>query len=114
LFTRLKVNGCEVPESLQCMILLAGIPPSWTSIHTHYLQSGTPSGLKFTSIRDSIAAEFDRQRGGPAHAKKISSVKRKGPDPSHRQEPYNDNKKKNFRRGKKGQNKGKEQQKKPD
>ena len=88
LFGRLATNNVNIAQQLQALILLSALPAKWDSIVQLFMQrNDLANALTFANVRAAITQEYERQ-GRPIDksAHKLSAVKRKGPDPSHRQQ----------------------------
>ena len=88
LLGRLNGTPLQLSDTLQAMILLAALPPKWDSIAQLYFQrANLAASLTFSNVRRAIVQEYERQgRPTDQSANKLSAVKRKGPDPAHRQQ----------------------------
>jgi len=86
LFGRLLTNTLTIPDNLQAMILLASLPSKWDSIAQLYLQrTDLATTLTFSNVRAAVKQEYERSnRPVDSSARKLSAVKRKGPDPQYR------------------------------
>jgi len=90
LFSRLAANTMAIPDSLQGLVLLAALPAKWDSIAQLFMQRpNIAQQLTFANVQAAIVAEYERS-GRPIDrtAHKLSAVKRKGPDPTYRQQHY--------------------------
>ena len=86
LFTQLQAQKLEVPHTIQCMILLAGLPAKWNHLSTMILTNSGQNQLSWTTCTQAIANEFAKERNvdkkGKAQANPaISAVKRQKPNP---------------------------------
>jgi hypothetical protein len=88
LFRRLALNNFPIAEALQGLMLLAALPFKWDSIAQLFMQhTNLAQVLMFTNVRAAITQEYKRaNRPIDRSANKLSAVKRKGPDPSYRQQ----------------------------
>jgi hypothetical protein len=77
----LQVNGCDLSNYLQGMLLLKAIPKEWDTIVQLYCNGMRMANITFDGVRDAVMAEFEwtARPAQLAHqADKISAVKRKG------------------------------------
>jgi hypothetical protein len=86
-FGRLATESIAIPQVVQAMLLLAACLREYDSVSSTVLQTHTNSTLTFDIVRNAIVADAQRRVSvsklqQPAVANKISSVKRKGPNPS--------------------------------
>ncbi|KAF9552127.1 hypothetical protein CPC08DRAFT_594871, partial [Agrocybe pediades] len=99
----------SLPQSLQAMILLGLLPPRYDSVASIILQNNSLSNLSFAIVRDAVFSENDRHTSMPGNrpqaANRISSVKRKGKDPQHKQQ--NDQSNQSKQEPKRGKRSGK-------
>jgi hypothetical protein len=88
LLGRLGDTPIELPETLQAMILLAALPPKWDSVAQLFFQcANLATALTLPNVRKAIIQEYECHGRQTDHsANKLSAVKRKGPDPAHRQQ----------------------------
>jgi len=90
LIDQLRLDGVELDAFLQAMILLSAIPPKWDNVPATILATKKKDELTFTLVRDALVTEYERRNtnvNSGSSAKKISNVKRKGPEPQHRSAP---------------------------
>jgi hypothetical protein len=88
LFGCLNGTTLRLSENLQAMILLAALPPKWDSVVQMFFQrTNLAAALTFPNVRKAIIFEYEHH-GQPTDqsVNKLSAVKRKGPDPAHRQQ----------------------------
>jgi len=86
LFGHLATNNLTITPSLQGLILLAALPNKWDNVVQLFMQcTDLTTSLTFVNVRTAIKQEYERA-GQPvdSSARKLSAVKRKGPDPSYR------------------------------
>ena len=124
LIDQLRLDGVLLDPFIQSMILLSAIPSKWDTVPATILGTKKKEELTFTLVRDALITEYDRKNtnvNSGSTAKRISNIKRKGPDPQYRAAPRQlppseastskegENKKKKTRRGKSfGRGKAKE------
>ena len=88
LFGRLEANQLIVPAALQGLMLLAAMPAKWDNVAQLFMQrQDLRNALTLEGVRTAITQEYERtNRPVDKSAHKLSAVKRKGPDPSYRQQ----------------------------
>jgi hypothetical protein len=88
LFGRMASNNTAIAAQMQAMILLAALPQKWDSVAQLFLQrADLTDHLTFANVSTAIIREYERKvRPVDQSANKLSAVKRKGQDPSHRQQ----------------------------
>jgi hypothetical protein len=86
LFGCLANNNLTIANSLQGLLLLAAMPGKWDSVVQLFMQCpNLAQELTFANVRAVITQEFERANRPIDHsALKLSAIKCKGPDPSHR------------------------------
>jgi hypothetical protein len=86
LFGRLGANSLTLPDNLQALLLLASLPSKWDSVAQLFMQrTDLTTSLTFTNVRAAVTQEYERSnRPVDSSARKLSAVKRKGPDPNYR------------------------------
>jgi len=90
LIDQLRLNNVILDDFLQSMILLSAIPSKWDNVPATILATKKRDELTFILVRDALVTEFERKNtnvNSGSSAKKISNVKRKGPEPQHRSAP---------------------------
>jgi len=85
LFGRLATNNLTITPSLQGLILLAALPNKWDNVAQLFMQrTDLTTSLTFANVRTAIKQEYERAgRPVDSSARKLSAVKRKGPNPSY-------------------------------
>jgi hypothetical protein len=85
LFNRLVANNFTIAANLQGLILLAALPSKWDSVAQLFMQhDNIGTQLTFPNVRTAITHEYEcSNRPVDSSARKLSAVKRKGPDPSY-------------------------------
>lgn len=96
-FQRLETNKFSVDEHVKGMILMAKLPAAMDNTVQVYLSGLKPStgktaieNISLADVRSAVVLQWEqrqgRHSGQRANANKLSAVKRKGPDPSFRQQ----------------------------
>src|SRR4051794_9996338 len=87
LIDQLRLEKVELSDFLQAMILLSAIPAKWDSVPATILGTKKREELTFNLVREALVTEYDRKNtnvNSGSSAKKISNVRRKGPEPQYR------------------------------
>ena len=96
-FQRLETNKFAVADHIKGMMLMAKLPSNMDPMIQLYIAGLKPSGTKtaietitLAGVRQQIILHWEQRQGRQGHpranANKLSAVKRKGPDPSFRQQ----------------------------
>jgi L-rhamnose mutarotase len=77
-FDRMKVNGCDISETLRAMITLSKIPQKWAHLIS-YIMSGVKKtdDLTMSLIKTYLQTEFDRPQSRLHSINRISAVSHK-------------------------------------
>ena len=88
LFERLHVNGMQISDPIQGMMMLCALPGKWDNIAMVYLQGvNVLANVTFAMVRDAIMAEYERTaRPSALAAQRVSAVKCKGKSPQFREQ----------------------------
>jgi hypothetical protein len=86
LFNRLATNNLSLTARLQGLMLLAALPNKWDNVAQLFMQcTDLSTSLTFANVRTAVKQEYEHAvRPVDSSARKLSAVKRKGPDPSYR------------------------------
>jgi len=86
LFGHLATNNLTITPSLQGLILLAALPNKWDNVAQLFMQrTDLTTSLTLANVRTAIKQEYEHAgRSVDSSTRKLSAVKRKGPDPSYR------------------------------
>src|SRR5215471_7201343 len=89
LINQLRLDNVVLDDFMQAMILLNAIPVKWDSVPATILTTKTRAQLTFTLVWDALVTEYERKtnQSNPSSSKKISNIKRKGPEPQHCPQP---------------------------